>query len=91
MAICWSSAFKPIHRSAWCVYSSPTSNCKAGLKGLPHVEDIVGIPGAVMLQKDSLAEKLNAVRIFPDVINDQTVMDSCRLVFLNCPLPVCSV
>ena len=31
-------------------------------------------------QKDSLAEKLNAVRIFPDVINDQTVMDSCRSV-----------
>ena len=26
-----------------------------------------------MLQKDNLAEKLNAVRIFPDVINDQTV------------------
>lgn len=63
----------------------PYQQLQAGLKGLPHVEDIVGIPGAVMLQKDSLAEKLNAVRIFPDVINDQTVMDSCRSVFLNLP------
>ncbi len=57
----------------------------AQLKKIPYVEDIISVPAAVMLQKDSAGEKLNAVRIFADSINTQAAMDSTLAVFYNLP------
>jgi hypothetical protein len=39
----------------------------------------------VNLQKDSLTEKLDVVRIFSDSIHTQAELDSARAVFLNLP------
>ncbi|MBC7866835.1 MAG: MMPL family transporter, partial [Gloeobacteraceae cyanobacterium ES-bin-316] len=55
------------------------------LKQIPHVEDILSVPGAVMLQKDSAGERLNAVRIFSDSIYTQAALDSSAAVFYNLP------
>jgi predicted RND superfamily exporter protein len=55
------------------------------LKNVPAVEDIVSLPGAVTLQKDSAGEKLNATRIFPDSIQSQSALNSAARVFYNLP------
>ena len=55
------------------------------LKKLPAVENILSVPGAVTLQKDSAGEKLNAARIFPDSITSQAELDSAAVVFYNLP------
>ncbi|MBC7536644.1 MAG: MMPL family transporter [Ferruginibacter sp.] len=55
------------------------------IKKLPAVEDILGIPGAIGLQKDSVSEKLTAQRIFPETIVSQAVLDSAAGVFFNLP------
>lgn len=57
----------------------------ARLKSVPHVEDILSVPGAVTLLKDSVSEKLNAVRIFSDTIASQAVLDSATATFYNLP------
>ena len=57
----------------------------ARLKKVPYVEDILSVPSAVTLQKDSAGEKLNAVRIFPENISSQATMDSTLAVFYNLP------
>ncbi len=49
------------------------------------VTDIVGIPGAVYLQKDSIEEKLVSNKIFPESITTKSALDSARDVFLNLP------
>lgn len=49
------------------------------------VEDIVSIPGAVNLLKDSTTEKLNAVKIFPDTIRTQGELDSAQKIFYSLP------
>lgn len=55
------------------------------IKKLPAVEDILGIPGAIGLRKDSVSEKLTAQRIFPETIVSQAVLDSAAGVFFNLP------
>ncbi len=55
------------------------------VKKLNAVEDILGIPGAVNLEKDSAAEKLNAVKIFAGPAGSQAQLDSSVAVFLNLP------
>ncbi len=55
------------------------------LKQVNAVEDILSIPGAVALQKDSATEKLNAVKIFADTLNSQAELDSAAHVFFNLP------
>jgi predicted RND superfamily exporter protein len=55
------------------------------LKNVPFVEDLVSMPGAVTLQKDSAGEKLNAARIFPDSIKSQEELDSAAAIFYNLP------
>ena len=55
------------------------------LKQVKFVEDILSIPGAVALQKDSITGKLAAVKIFPDTILSQQKLDTVRDVFLNLP------
>lgn len=60
-------------------------NMLTGLKSVKGVEDILSLPGAIELQKDSVEEKLNAAKIFPDEIGDQATLDSARARFENLP------
>ncbi len=55
------------------------------LRKVQHVEDVLSVPGAVTLLKDSAGEKLNAVRIFPENIRTQESLDSLKNIFLNLP------
>ena len=55
------------------------------IKKVPSVEDVVSMPGAITLQKDSLGERLQAVRIFPDSLSTQEQLDSAASVFFNLP------
>ncbi len=55
------------------------------LKDIRYVEDILSVPGAVNLVKDSAGERLNAVRIFPPVIHSQAELDSVAAIFFNLP------
>lgn len=54
------------------------------LKTIIGVEDILSIPEAVVLIKDS-AEKLSPVKIFSYPFTDQSQLDSARAVFENLP------
>ncbi len=60
-------------------------NLHRQLKAIVNVEDVLSIPGAVTLQKDSITEKLLPVKIFPDNIVDQAQLDSAKDVFLSLP------
>lgn len=55
-----------------------------GLKSIPGVEDILSIPEAVVLVKDS-SEKLVPAKIFADPFTNQQALDSARAVFENLP------
>jgi predicted RND superfamily exporter protein len=55
------------------------------LKRVPSVEDVLSMPSAVTLLKDSAGEKLNASRIFPDILRSQEEIDSAVTVFYNLP------
>ena len=55
------------------------------LRQVKFVEDVLSIPGAVALQKDSAAEKLTAIKIFPDTILSQAALDSAKAMFFNLP------
>lgn len=55
------------------------------LKKVKGVEDILSVQGAVTLVKDSVSEKLNAVKIFSDNIETQEQLDSEKAVLYNLP------
>lgn len=55
------------------------------LKKIKSVEDIVAVSSAVALVKDSVTEKLGALKIFPDSIGSQTQLDSASAVLYNLP------
>jgi hypothetical protein len=55
------------------------------IKKVQAVEDILSIPGAVSLQKDSAAEKLFAAKIFPEEITSQAQLDTAAASFFNLP------
>ncbi len=55
------------------------------LKKIEHVEDVLSIPSAVDLYKDSASEKLVAKKIFPDTLNTQAALDSAVNHFYNLP------
>ena len=55
------------------------------LKKIKGVEDILNIPGAVNLVKDSATEKLDAVKIFPEAISTQGQLDSAAAIFNGLP------
>ena len=55
------------------------------LKKIPGVENILSVPGAVTLIKDSATEKLRATKIFPDTVADQQTLDSLAASFYNLP------
>lgn len=63
----------------------PYMNLNKDLKGISGVEDILSVPRAVTLAKDSTSEKLNAVKIFPDTLSTQAELDSAKNVFFNLP------
>jgi uncharacterized protein len=55
------------------------------LKKIASVENVLSIPGSTNLVKDSAAEKLLAVPIFPAGQLSQAVLDSSAAVFRNLP------
>ncbi len=55
------------------------------LKKIRGVEDIIGIPGAINLVKDSLTEKITAIKIFPDTLLNQQQLDSSSRIFKGLP------
>ena len=55
------------------------------LKKVSDVEDVLSVPSAIMLRKDSATEKLVAQRIFNDSINTQEALDSAKANFFNLP------
>jgi predicted RND superfamily exporter protein len=55
------------------------------IKEVPHVEDILSVPAAVYLQKDSISEKLHAVKIFPENIGSQLELTQADALFRTLP------
>jgi predicted RND superfamily exporter protein len=55
------------------------------VKKVHCVEDVLSVPVAVMLGKDSIEEKLVSKKIFVDQYNNQTELDSAAAVFMNLP------
>lgn len=55
------------------------------LRNVRGVRNILGIPAAVNLVKDSSSEKLVSQRIFPDSISSQAQIDSSLALFLSLP------
>lgn len=51
------------------------------IKTLPSVEDVLNIPAATNLIKDTIGEKLRATLVFPDKELSQTELDSASAVF----------
>lgn len=52
------------------------------LRNVEYVEDILSIPAAITLKKDSVTEKMVPAKIFADSLT-QTQLDSTKLVFEN--------
>lgn len=55
------------------------------LRKIKYVEDVLSIPSAVDLVKDSLTQKLNAQKIFDDSIQTQGDLDNAANKFFNLP------
>lgn len=55
------------------------------LKKAIGVTDVISVPSAINLVKDSVTEKLNATPIFPEKIVSQSELDSSAAVFLSLP------
>jgi uncharacterized protein len=55
------------------------------LKKIKHVENVLSVPAAVDLRKDSSSEKLFAQKIFSDSIATQAELDSASAHFYNLP------
>jgi len=55
------------------------------LKKIKYVEDILSIPSAVKLAKDTVTEKLAAQKIFADSISTQEGLDAAATSFFNLP------
>ena len=55
------------------------------LRDVGGVEDIISVPAAVTLVRDSASEKLRATPIFPDGVLSQAAIDSGKQIFLTLP------
>ncbi len=55
------------------------------IKKVHCVEDVLSVPVAVMLEKDSVEEKLISKKIFADHYSNQSELDSAASVFMNLP------
>ncbi|MFC4263230.1 RND family transporter [Ferruginibacter yonginensis] len=60
-------------------------NLQTNLKKIPAVEDILSVPTALNLKKDSTTEKLTVVKIFADTITSQAQLDSAKAIFYSLP------
>ena len=61
------------------------STFQRNLKKINGVEEILSIPGAITLKKNDSTQKLVAVKIFPDSIEDQKTLDSLANIFYTLP------
>jgi len=61
------------------------SSLQRALKRSSGVEDIISVPSAVDLVKDSTTERLKALPIFRDTILSQPEIDSSKNIFLSLP------
>lgn len=55
------------------------------VKQVHCVEEVLSVPGAVMLEKDTIEQKLYPKKIFADSYANQQVLDSAKDIFLNLP------
>jgi predicted RND superfamily exporter protein len=55
------------------------------LKTIKGVEDIISVPAAVALYKDTLTERLKALAVFADTLSTQSALDSAVLAFQQLP------
>jgi len=55
------------------------------IKKVHCVEDVLSVPVAVMLAKDSVEEKLVSKKIFADQYSNQSELDSAAALFMNLP------
>jgi uncharacterized protein len=55
------------------------------MKKLGSVEDVLSVPGATNLRKDTVEEKLNAFPVFPDKVLSQSELDSAAQTFHALP------
>ena len=55
------------------------------VKHVPHVEEVLSVPMAVILEKDSIVEKLQPQKIFADHYERQESLDSAASRFFNLP------
>ena len=53
------------------------------LKKVSDVEDVLGLPSAITLQKDSLTGKMGVIKIFGDSTATQADIDSAKVIFYN--------
>jgi predicted RND superfamily exporter protein len=66
-------------------FFNPYAQLYRELKKVNGIDDVIGIPSAVNLVKNTETERLNAVPIFPEREMTQVEIDSCKRVFLNLP------
>lgn len=59
------------------------STLQKQLKKVQDVEDVLSISSAVSLQKDTLTDKLTAVKIFDDSVTTQEQLDAAKATFYN--------
>ncbi len=60
-------------------------NLQRELKTIEGVEDIISVPSAVALYKDTVSEKLRARPVFSDTLLSQSALDSAAIVFRQLP------
>ena len=66
------------------VFNDYATFCR-NLKTIPGVVDVLSVPGAIGLYRDSVLEKLNAKALFPEEKMAQAALDSCRQRFESFP------
>jgi predicted RND superfamily exporter protein len=58
-------------------------NLHKQLRKVEYVEEILSVPAAIALQKDTVTEKLQPVKIFTDALIESGNIDSAKNIFLN--------
>jgi predicted RND superfamily exporter protein len=64
-------------------YFTAYSNLQKELKKVEYVEDILGIPSAITLKRDSATEKMLPAKIFADTLTSQLQLDEATAAFKN--------
>jgi len=55
------------------------------LKKVKDVDNVLGLPSSIILHKNEITQKFEALKIFPDSINTQAKLDSAKIIFDNQP------